>query len=192
MYPLFRVYGAFMDIKRYDRMPFYIAPAATEVVNYEERAINLLDWLCDAHEEARNKEDRNRSFYARSIYVYNNFLRYQNDTMCNIMFDTQAKRPSYDRLNSIISQQNLMFYLAAGALHTIGFMGMSFFFRYRRVTMAPTLVLATAYYCFFESSNNILYKLLVDRHVMSEARSLGLGAHVQPCGQRKHRGFNYA
>jgi hypothetical protein len=52
-----------MNIKRYDRMPFYIAPAAGKVVNYEDKLINLLDWAVDAHEEARNKEDRNRSFY---------------------------------------------------------------------------------------------------------------------------------
>ena len=25
-YPLFRVYGAFMDIKRYEHMPFYFYP----------------------------------------------------------------------------------------------------------------------------------------------------------------------
>ena len=77
-----------MDIKRYDRMPFYIAPAAGKVVNYEDKLINYLDWTVDAHEEARNKEDANRNFYQRTLYVFNNFLRYQNDTVCNLMFDT--------------------------------------------------------------------------------------------------------
>ena len=71
-----RAYSAFMNIKRYDRMPFYIAPAAGKVVNYEDMAINYLDWLVDAHEEARNTNDRNRNFYSRAVYAYNNFLRY--------------------------------------------------------------------------------------------------------------------
>jgi len=75
-YPILRTYNSFMNIKRYDKMPFYIAPAAGKVVNYENELINLLDWAVDAHEEARNKEDRNRSFYARAVYCYNNYMRY--------------------------------------------------------------------------------------------------------------------
>jgi len=102
-YPLLRTYNSFMNIKRYDRMPYYIAPAAGKVVNYEDEFINLLDWAVDAHEEARNTEDRNRSFYQRAIYLYNNYLRYQNDTVCNLMFDVQAPRPVYDKFNSTIS-----------------------------------------------------------------------------------------
>ena len=69
-YPLLRVYSAFMNIKRYDRMPYYIAPAAGEVVNYEDEIIDRLDWMVDAHEEARNTEDRNRSFYQRAVYAF--------------------------------------------------------------------------------------------------------------------------
>ncbi len=53
-YPFLRAYSQFMNIKRYDRMPFYIAPAAGKVVDYEDMAINYLDWLVDAHEEGRN------------------------------------------------------------------------------------------------------------------------------------------
>ena len=34
-YPILRAYGAFMDIKRYDRMPFYFAPVGASVVDYE-------------------------------------------------------------------------------------------------------------------------------------------------------------
>ena len=86
-YPLLRVYSDFMNIKRYDRMPFYFAPVGGKVVNYEDRIINYMDWLVDAHEEARNREDRNRTFYDRSVYAKNNYLRYQNDTVCNMMFD---------------------------------------------------------------------------------------------------------
>ena len=87
-YPLLRSYNSFMNIKRYDRMPFYIAPAAGKVVNYEDELLNVIDWAVDAHEEARNKADFNRNFYQRAVYVYNNYLRYQNDTVCNLMFDT--------------------------------------------------------------------------------------------------------
>ena len=41
--------------------------------------------------------------YPRSIFVYRNFLRYSNPTICNVMFDTQATRPQYDRLYSVVS-----------------------------------------------------------------------------------------
>ena len=101
-YPLLDVYNKFMSIKRYDRMPYYIAPSATKVVNYEDEFINLLDWAVDAHEEARNPEDRNRNFYSRAVYVFNNYHRYQNDTVCNMMFDVQASRAAYDRINGAV------------------------------------------------------------------------------------------
>jgi len=76
LYPLLKAYSSFMDIKRYDKMPFYIAPAAENIVSYEDQFITFLDFLVDAHEEARNTEDKNRNFYQRSVYAYNNFLRY--------------------------------------------------------------------------------------------------------------------
>lgn len=78
-----------------------------------------------------------------------NFLRYQNDTVCNIMFDTKAPKNSYQRINSTVAQGNLAFYASAAALHTIGFMYMSYFFRYRTIGRLPTLVIAACYYDFF-------------------------------------------
>jgi len=162
-YPLLRIYSQFMNIKRYDRMPFYIAPAAGKVVNYEDELINLLDWTVDAHEEARNTEDRNRNFYSRAVYAIYNFHRYSNDTMCNLMFDCKAARPVYDKINSTIDRQNRLFYITAAAFHSASFMYLSYFFRYRRVSLVPTLAIASAYYIFFENSTNILYKLIVDQ-----------------------------
>jgi len=53
-------------------------------------------------------------------------------------------------------------------------MYMSFFFRYRRLSFAPVVAIASAYYCAFDSVNNILYKMIVDRQVLAEARSIGL------------------
>lgn len=87
-YPLFVLYNSFMNITRYDRMPFYFAPWGTNVVTFEDKIIKKLDYMVDAHEEPRNPMDRNRNFYERTNYVFRNYLRYQNDTMCNIMFDT--------------------------------------------------------------------------------------------------------
>lgn len=74
-------------------MPFYFYPQGVSVVNVEDKIINFVDWAVDAHEEARNPNDRNRNFYQRSVYVLRNFLRYQNPTMANVMFDTKATRP---------------------------------------------------------------------------------------------------
>ena len=82
-----------MDIKRYEHMPYYFYPQGVSVVKIEDKIINFIDWTVDAHEEARNPNDRHRNFYQRSVYVLKNFLRYQNPTMCNVMFDTKATRP---------------------------------------------------------------------------------------------------
>lgn len=190
-YPLLRLYSSILDIKRYDRMPFYIAPAAGKVINYEELFINYLDWAVDAHEEARNSEDRNRNFYSRAVYALNNYHRYSNDTVCNLMFDVKAPRPVYDKINSTVDQRNRIFYASAAALHTACFMYLSFFFRYRRVSAVPTLAIASAYFIFFENVNNIMYKLIVDRAVIRDARKMGFGAQVQPVGQHKNRGLNF-
>lgn len=159
-------------------MPFYFYPSGVSVVKLEDKFINFLDWLVDAHEEARNPHDKDRHFYARSVFAINNFLRYSNPTICNIMFDTQALRPQYDRLNSVISQQQTKFYLTAIGLHGTAFMYMSYFFRYRRVGALPVVAIAGAYTFVFENVNSILYKLLVDKHVLREARSMGLDRHV--------------
>ena len=86
-------------------MPYYFYPTGVKVVSLEDKMINFLDWMCDAHEEARNPHDRNKNFYERAVFVYNNFMRYSNPTICNVMFDTQASRRAYDRLNSVASQQ---------------------------------------------------------------------------------------
>ena len=61
-------------------------------------------------------------------------------------------------------------------MHSVCFMYLSFFFRYRRVSAIPTLAIASAYYVFFENANNIMYKLIVDRSVINEARRLGFSA----------------
>ena len=172
-------------------MPYYFFSRAQEIVSFENHIIDFLDWTVDAHEETRNTEDRNRNFYKRSVYVWNNFMRFQNATVSNIMFETQATRAQYARLNSVISQQNYKFYAAATATHLAGFMYLSFFFRYRRLSAGPVLAIASAYYVAFDNINNILYKMFVDKHILSEARKMGLGAYCQPCGTRKNRGFNY-
>ena len=178
LYPLLRLYSDFMSIKRYDRMPFYFAPVGGKVVNYENILINYIDWMVDAHEDARKPEDRNRTFYERANYVRQNYLRYQNDTVGNLMFDVQAPRPVYDKINGAVDRGNKIFYASCATLHTAAFMYMSFFFRYRRVTALPTLAIGAAYYIFFENANNIMYKLIVDRAVLRDARRLGYSAQA--------------
>lgn len=148
-------------------MPYYFYPRAKQLISFEDHIINFLDFAVDAHEENRNTEDRNRNFYSRSVYLYNNFLRYQNATMSNIIFDTQATKAQHGALNAVISQQNMKFYLAATATHVTGFMYLSYFFRYRRLSAAPVLAIACAYSCFFDNVNNILYKMFVDKHMLA-------------------------
>ena len=190
-YPILRLYNSFMNIKRYDRMPYYIAPAGTSVVNYEDEFINYLDWTVDAHEDTRNVQDSNRDFYSRAVYCKDNYLRYQNDTVGNLMFDVQAPRPVYDKINATVDRANTLFYASTATFHALSFMYMSFFFRYRRVGTVPALGIGAAYYIFFENVNNIMYKLIVDRPVLRETRRLGFGAQAQPVGMPKNRGINY-
>ena len=107
------------------------------------------------------------------------------------MFDTKAPRPVYDKINGTVDQATRLYYASAAALHASAFMYLSFFFRYRRVSAVPTIVIASAYYIFFENVNNIMYKLLVDRPVLQETRRLGYGAYAQPVGQPRNRGLNF-
>jgi hypothetical protein len=86
----------------------------------------------------------------------------------------------------------MKFYAASTALHTTGFSALCFFFRYRRITAVPTLIIGTAYYGFFKATNNMLYKLTVDKAVLASARGMGLGAHAQPVGTLTNRNITYA
>ncbi len=83
------------------------------------------------------------------------------------------------------------FYIAATFTHFMVFAYSTFFFRYRRLNKLQVGAVGTAYYYAFGFINNTLYKLIVDQKVVSEARNLGLGEHVQPNGTFKARGFNF-
>ncbi len=157
----------------------------------QDKLLNLIDWGVDAHEETRNRSEHYVNFYQRSLYLWNNWLRYQNATVANILFDTQAPEPVYQKLESVVALSNLKFYLAASAVNIVGLMYLSFFFRCRRIGFAPTVAIGSAFYWAFENTNNILYKVLVDRQVLAAARAAGQDAHCQPVGTRKNRGFNY-
>ena len=74
--PILVLYYKFMNIKRYDHMPFYFYPAAKSWISFEDTFITFCDWLVDAHEDSRNKADKNRNFYQRSVYFYENYLRW--------------------------------------------------------------------------------------------------------------------
>ena len=189
--PLLGLYYKFMDIKRYEHMPFYIYPSAKSWISFEDTIITFLDWMVDAHELERNKEDRNRTFYQRSLYFYDNFLRYSNDTVANVMFDGKARKVDYDRLNSEISVANTKYFLATSVFHTLGFMYLSYFFRFRRVGLLPVAGISCAYYYAFTKINNAAYKWIVDRPVLKTARELGLERHAQPTSHHKNRGLNY-
>lgn len=162
-----------MNIKRHDHFPFYIYPQAKSWISFEDTIITFIDWLIDAHEQERNKSDVHRSFYQRCVYVSSNFLRYQNDTLGNLMFDTKIKKNEYDKLNSTIRQRNIAYYLSLTGFHTLGFMYLSYFFRFRRLNLVSTLVISSAYYYFFTKVNNIAYKLIVDKKVIDVTRKLG-------------------
>ena len=182
--PILGLYYKFMSIKRYEHMPFYFYPAAKSWISFEDTFITFLDWLVDAHEQERNFDgDRNRSFYQRSIYFYENYLRYQNETVANLMYDTKLRKLEYDRVNSVISRANTQYFVTMSAFHTLSFMYLAYFFRFRRVSLAPAFLISCAYYYFFTKSNNIAYKWIVDRKVVKVTRQLGYEKHIQPVGR---------
>jgi len=107
------------------------------------------------------------------------------------MFDTQLRKTEYDRLNSVMNLQNGLFYIGATATHFAILAYATYFFRYRTLNKMQTLAVGSAYYAAFGNINNILYKLIVDRKIISEARTMNQGAHVQPTGTYKARGLNF-
>ena len=54
-YPLLSLYAKFMNIRRYDQFPFYIYPQGMAVNKFEDRVVNFVDYLVDAHELERNR-----------------------------------------------------------------------------------------------------------------------------------------
>ena len=95
---------AFLEIERYDHFPFYFYPYAVKGVGFEDGVIKFIDYLVDAHELERNKQDHGKTFYNRANYVRKNFHRYSNDTMANLMFDVQCKKYEYARMNSVLDR----------------------------------------------------------------------------------------
>jgi len=154
-------------------MPFYIYPHAKKWISFEDTLLTFVDWAIDAHEDSRNKSDKNRSFYQRASYFYYNYLRWQNDTVANLMFDTKLRKSDYDKINSILSQATTSYYVAATTVHAFSFMYLAYFLRFRRVNLTPVLAISCAYYVYFAYVNNILYKLIVDNEVIKATREMG-------------------
>ena len=190
-YPIFRAYSWIGSIKRYESFPFYIQPGAKKAANFEDSVLKFCDYLVDAHELERNKADAGATQYERTNYVARNFLRYQNDTMANLMFDTCIRKSDYDRLNSIVSKQNTIYYAGSTFMHLTILAYASYFFRFRRLSKVQVAAVGTAYYYGFDSINQTLYKLLVDKKIIDEARKMGYEKHIQPNGSFKNRGLNF-
>jgi len=70
-------------------------------------------------------------------------------------------------------------------------MYMAYFFRFRRVGLAPVFAISCGYYYAFTKINNAAYKWFVDRPVIAAARELGYEGQVQPTGSFKNRGINF-
>jgi hypothetical protein len=140
------MYYQFMNIKRGDRFPFYIYPVAKSWISYEDTFITFIDWLIDAHELERNKSDRNRTFYQRATYCMENYPRYNNPTFANLIFDTKLRKSEYDKLNAVSTWANIQYFAATSCIHTVGFMYMAYFFRFRRVGLPAALLISSAYY----------------------------------------------
>lgn len=107
------------------------------------------------------------------------------------MYDDKIRKVDYDRNNSVIARKNLQYYLTMAGVHTMSFMYLAYFFRYRRVNALSTLIISSAYYYYFTKTNDIAYKMIVDKNVLQLARELGHNRHIQPIGHHKNRGLNF-
>ena len=85
----------------------------------------------------------------------------------------------------------MKYFGSATATHFSILAYMSYFFRFRRLNKLQVLAVGTGYFYAFNSINNILYKLMVDKKIISEVRKFGLDKHIQPNGTTKERGFNF-
>ena len=137
LHSLFTAWSRFLSIERGNKFPFYVFPTVKQVGEHENVLLDFVDNLVDIHELERNKDDKSRTFTERFRYVTRNFHRHQNDTVANLMFDTQLTKPQYDKLNSTIAVRYLTYLGTMTALHTAGFTYLCYFFRYRRLTLVP-------------------------------------------------------
>ena len=88
------------------------------------------------------------------------------------------RKIDYDRINAEVSKANTSYYLSMSAFHTLSFMYMSYFFRFRRVNIVPAFAISWAYYFYFTQTNKIAYKWIVDRRVINLTRKLGHEKHI--------------
>jgi len=107
------------------------------------------------------------------------------------MFDTQLRKCEYDRLNSVVDRQTALFYGTTSLVHVMGLSWTTYMLRYRTLSKPQVLAVGTAMYFAFNEINSIGYKLMVDRPVIAEARSVGAQKWIQPTGSLRARGHNY-
>ena len=135
--PFYAIYDTFMNIERGNSFPFYIFPGVKKVGEKEDTVVSFIDNLVDIHEIERNHSDANRNFYERLLYVVTNIHRHQNDTLVNLTFDKRLPKPHYDKLNSVMAVRFWTYMASMTTLHTLSFAYLCYFFRYRRLSVAP-------------------------------------------------------
>lgn len=63
--------------------------------------------------------------------------------------------------------------MTMSGFHGMSFAYLAYFFRFRRINFVSTALISSAYYFYFEKTNNIAYKMIVDKHVLKLARESG-------------------
>ena len=134
---VFAMWERIMRLERGNKFPFYIFPNVKKGDGMLDTFLLFVDNLVDAHETERNPYDANKDFYHRAYYVGTNIFRLQNDTLSNMMFDTQLPKPQYDRMNNAIATRTGYYMGLMTAFHTASLAGISYFFRYRKLTILP-------------------------------------------------------
>eukprot|EP00997_Jenningsia_sp_PLL12_P007185 NODE_3798_length_730_cov_63.684288_g3201_i0.p1 GENE.NODE_3798_length_730_cov_63.684288_g3201_i0~~NODE_3798_length_730_cov_63.684288_g3201_i0.p1 ORF type:complete len:206 (-),score=68.36 NODE_3798_length_730_cov_63.684288_g3201_i0:111-698(-) len=175
--PLFALPGHILHMERGSHFPFYVTPWSDGWDGQLNKMLKHLDVLVEAHEDERNNSDQGMNFYKRADYVRKNFHRYSNPTLGNLMFDTQARKCDYDRINSVASQGSMWHYASMMGIHSFSFMYMTYFLRYRRISAPAALAVSFVYYHYWQFTHTISYKVNVDIPVINAAKRLGYEEH---------------
>ena len=95
-------FEAVLNKKRYDHFPFYFSPFTDEIGTWQDKFLEFGDYLIDAHEDEPAIQETEATPYKRMIFTLKHFYLYQNPTMGNLLYETQAKNYQYQKVEAAV------------------------------------------------------------------------------------------
>lgn len=105
-----KIYNGFLDIERGTEYPMYFPFLARNIKFGINELIAYGTHFVRHHEPEINTEGRNDfTDYQRLEYFFNNFYKYQNGTMKNLMYSSKIPRSQLNRMESLYNYTALSF-----------------------------------------------------------------------------------